>query len=89
MIHGSCSDYRAAATVDLAHDEADIDRQLTCPTLALWGSDGFMHRCFDLAALWRKRCADLRTATLPGAHFFVDQYPSETAALLADFLTAR
>jgi len=25
MIHGSCSDYRAAATIDLVHDGADID----------------------------------------------------------------
>jgi haloacetate dehalogenase len=87
MIHGSCNDYRAAATVDLDHDEADIDRQVSCPTLALWGSEGFMHQCFDMAALWRKRCSDLRTETLPGAHFFVDQFPKETAAVLADFLT--
>jgi haloacetate dehalogenase len=88
MIHGSCCDYRAAATVDLEHDRADIEagRQVTCPALALWGSDGFMHQNFDMAALWGERCADLRTATLPGAHFFVDQFPKETAAVLSDFL---
>jgi haloacetate dehalogenase len=86
MIHGSCCDYRAAATVDLEHDEADIERQVECPTLALWGSEGAMHQCFDMAAVWGQRCADLRTATLPGAHFFVDQFPKETAAILADFL---
>ena len=86
MIHGSCCDYRSAATVDLAHDEADIGRQVACPTLALWGSEGFMHQCFDMAALWRKRCSTLRVETLPGAHFFVDQFPAETAAVLADFL---
>jgi haloacetate dehalogenase len=88
MIHGSCNDYRAAPTVDLAHDEADVDRRVACPTLALWGSEGFMHQCFDMAALWGKRCSDLRTGTLPGAHFFVDQFPTETAAILADFLGA-
>ena len=87
MIHGSCCDYRAAATVDLEHDQEDIDRRVTCPTLALWGSEGFMHQCFDLEAQWGRRCADLRTATLPGAHFFVDQFPKETAAVLLDFLT--
>jgi haloacetate dehalogenase len=88
MIHGSCCDYRAAATVDLEHDAADIDRQVACPTLALWGSEGFMHQCFDMAALWGERCSDLRTETLPGAHFFVDQFPKETAAILFDFLPA-
>lgn len=87
MIHGSCCDYRASVKVDLEHDDADIDRQVSCPTLAFWGSEGFMHQCFDMEALWRRRCADLRTATLPGAHFFVDQFPKETAAVLLDFLT--
>ena len=86
MIRGSCGDYRAAATIDLEHDEADIDTKVGCPTLALWGSEGFMHRCFDLAAAWRKRCSDVRAETLPGAHFFVDQFPQETAAILIDFL---
>ena len=90
MIHATCCDYRAAATVDLAHDQADVDagRQVTCPALAFWGSDGFMHQYFDMAALWGERCTDLRTATLPGAHFFVDQFPKETAAVLLDFLGA-
>jgi haloacetate dehalogenase len=86
MIHGSCGDYRAAATIDLEHDEADIDRRVTCPTLALWGSEGFMHQCFDMAAQWGRRCSNLRAETLPGAHFFVDQLPKETAAVVADFL---
>ena len=45
-----------------------------------------MHQCFDMAAVWGQRCSDLRTATLPGAHFFVDQFPKETAAILLDFL---
>jgi haloacetate dehalogenase len=87
MIHGSCCDYRAAATIDLEHDQADVDRQVTCPTLAFWGSEGAMHQVFDMAAVWEQRCSDLRTATLPGAHFFVDQFPEETAAILLDFLT--
>ncbi|HET6521606.1 MAG TPA: alpha/beta hydrolase, partial [Geminicoccaceae bacterium] len=39
-IHALCEDYRAAATVDLAHDEADIDRRVACPLLALWGERG-------------------------------------------------
>jgi haloacetate dehalogenase len=86
MIRGSCGDYRATASIDLEHDEADIETKVGCPTLALWGSEGFMHRCFDMAATWRKRCSDVRAETLPGAHFFVDQFPRETAAVLSDFL---
>jgi len=86
MIHGSCSDYRAAATVDLAHDEADLERKVDRPTLVFWGSKGLMHQCFDIAAKWRERCADVRTASLPGGHFFPDQFPQETAEVLAEFL---
>lgn len=87
MIHGSCGDYRATPTIDLEHDDADIDRRIACPTLALWGSEGFMHSAFDMAGTWGDRCSRLRTATLPGAHFFIDQFPKETAGILIDFLT--
>lgn len=86
MIHGSCSDYRAAAGIDLEHDAADIDRKVACPTLALWGGNGVMHKLFDMAAAWRKRCAKVSPQTLPGGHFFVDQFPIETARVLTDFL---
>ncbi len=86
MIHGSCSDYRAAATVDLDHDRADLHVKVGCPTLAFWGSRGLMHKHFDVAAAWRKRCDDVRGASLPGGHFFVDQFPEETARILVEFL---
>jgi haloacetate dehalogenase len=89
MIHGSCSDYRAAATIDLEHDRADIDKKVQCPTLAFWGSAGLMHKFFDLAAEWKKRCADVRSASLPGGHFFVDQFPAETAKILEDFISSN
>jgi haloacetate dehalogenase len=52
MIHGSCSDYRAAATIDLEHDSADIERKVACRTLALWGAHGVMHKLFDIPATW-------------------------------------
>lgn len=86
MIHASCSDYRAAATIDLDHDAADLDRKVTCPTLVLYGADGAMARLFDLPAQWRRRCADVAAASLPGGHFFIDQLPEQTATLVGDFL---
>ena len=87
-IHGSCSDYRAGATIDLAHDEAGIHVKVQCPTLALWGSSGVMHRLFDMEAEWRKRCTGLTAASLPGGHFFPELSPAETAARLLAFLAA-
>jgi haloacetate dehalogenase len=86
MIHGSCADYRAAATIDLDHDAADLDRKVACPTLAFFGSRGAMARLFDIPAEWRKRCPRARGASLPGGHFFVDLFPNETARILLEFL---
>ena len=79
MIHGSCADYAAAATSDLELDTADLDRRVACPTLALFGSTGAMASCFDIPKEWRKRCTQLSADSLPGEHFFVDQFPKETA----------
>jgi len=89
MIHGSCSDYRAAATIDLKHDEADLDRKVECPTLVFYGSIGAMARLFDIPAEWRKRCANVTAASLPGGHFFVDLFPAETARVLVEFLDGQ
>lgn len=86
MIHGSCSDYRAAATVDLALDQADAHRRVECPTLVFYGTAGVMNALFDIPAKWRQRCRQVQTATLPGGHFFPDQFPDETAAELLRFL---
>ena len=41
---------------------------------------------FDIPAEWRKRCSDVTAASLPGGHFFVDQFPAETSRLLGGFL---
>jgi len=86
MIHGSCSDYRAAVSIDLEHDTADIDRMVKCPTLVLYGSTGQMAKLFDIPAQWRNRCADVTDASLPGGHFFVDKLPQQTAQMLKGFL---
>jgi haloacetate dehalogenase len=88
MIHGSCSDYRAAATIDLEHDAANIGRKVACPTLVFYGSSGVMARLFDIPAQWRRRCTDVSEASLPGGHFFVDQFPSDVARILREFLSA-
>jgi len=86
MIHGSCSDYRAAASIDLEHDGADIGTKVACPTLVFWGENGLMHKLFDMETEWKKRCANVVPARSPGGHFFPDAYPAETAARLIRFL---
>jgi haloacetate dehalogenase len=47
-VHAICEEYRAAATLDHAHDEADRGvRRITCPTLALWSSTGAVANWYD------------------------------------------
>jgi haloacetate dehalogenase len=85
-IRGMCADYRSAVSADLAHDTADHGRVVECPALAFWGTEGVMHQVFDLGAEWRARCRNLKIETLPGGHFFLDQFPDETARILKSFL---
>lgn len=86
MIHGSCCDYRAAVGPDLADDTASQGRKVQCPALVLYGSKGVMAGLFDIPAEWRKLCANIREASLPGGHFFVDQFPDQTTGILLEFL---
>ncbi len=86
MIHGSCSDYRAAAGIDLEHDSADIEHKVECPVFVFYGASGIMAKLFDIPAEWRKRCLDVSEASLAAGHFFVDQYPDDTARELLGFL---
>lgn len=91
MIAGSCADYRAAPVVDFAHDETSIAQgdKVACPTLVFYGAEGVMGRLFNLPAAWAALCRQTETATLPGGHFFVDQFPEETAEILSGFLSRQ
>lgn len=87
VIHASCEDYRAAATVDLEHDEADRDRRIACPLLVLWGERGLMHRRFDVLATWREKAAgSVEGRALPCGHYLAEERPEETTAELLRFL---
>ena len=56
-IRAMCEDYRAAATIDLEHDRADLGRRLPMPLLALWGSENPVWEGRDVLAAWRERAA--------------------------------
>jgi haloacetate dehalogenase len=84
-IHATCEDYRAGASIDLVHDEADLDRKVSCPLLVLWG-EGRLDRRFDVLACWRERAVDVRGRSLPGGHFLAEELPEETISELVSFL---
>jgi haloacetate dehalogenase len=84
-IHAACEDYRAAASIDLVHDESDIDRRIEFPLLALWGRRGIMEKYFDVLATWRERAVDVNGQAFDCGHFLPEEAPAETAAALLSF----
>ena len=85
-IHATCEDYRAAASIDLDHDRADLDRRITCPLLVLWGAHGVIERCFDALAEWRARADQVTGRVLPCGHYLAEEAPEETLKDLLAFL---
>ncbi len=87
MIHASCEDYRAAATIDIVHDDADGDAKIICPIHVLWGANGAIEAFFDCLALWRQRAQTVSGKSLPGAHYLAEELPDlvleETFAFLS------
>lgn len=86
-VHAACEDYRAAATIDIEHDNADDEqgRKIDCPLLVLWGKEGVIERCFDPLALWRLRAGNVTGTALPGGHYLAEQHPEEVVEELLRF----
>jgi len=87
-IHASCEDYRAGGSIDLVHDEADMDRKITCPVLALWGANGLVGRKYDVLAVWRERADHVSGKALPGGHWLAEELPESILAEVKQFLAA-
>lgn len=85
-----CEDYRAGATTDLAHDEADIaaGRTLSCPTLAVWGAAGIPSRGASPLEAWKALAPDIAGAAVESGHFVCEEAPEATLAAVLPFLTA-
>ena len=82
MIHATCEDYRAGATIDLEHDRADRDRPLECPVLILWGA---RTKPADLVEVWRTRARNVTGQSLDAGHFVAEEKPVDVAQRLGKF----
>ena len=85
-IHGMCEDYRAGASIDLKHDEADLAKKIACPLLTLWGLKGPMGRIYDVLAIWKERGVNVTGKGLPGGHNVQEEIPAEVLGELRPFL---
>jgi haloacetate dehalogenase len=79
-IHAMCEDYRAGASIDLKHDEADLGRKIECPLLVLWGERSPMGRIYDVLGIWRDRGTKVTGKGLPGGHNLQEDVPEQVLA---------
>ena len=87
-IAATCEDYRASATLDLAHDADDADARIACPLLVLWGQDGLVGRLYDVLEVWRAKASHVQGLPIAGGHFLPEERPEDTAAALIAFFDA-
>lgn len=84
-IHGTCEDYRAAATIDLEHDQQDLSTQITAPLLLLWGGKGIIGKRYDVLNVWQDRAVDVRGYALDCGHFLPEEDSANTYQILRNF----
>lgn len=90
-VHAICEEYRAAATLDHAHDVADrrSGRRIDCPVLVLWSGRGPLNAWYASEGgplgLWRAWADDIDGKPLDGGHFFPEELPQQTAYELNRF----
>jgi haloacetate dehalogenase len=86
-IHAICEEYRAAATLDYQHDEADRGkRRITCPILVLWSHVGAVARWHQPLEVWRRWSDEVHGGPIPVGHFIPEEAPDETTRYLIEFL---
>ena len=85
VIHASCEDYRAAATIDIDHDDADDGRRLTMPLQVLWAKDRVIDRYFDPILEWSKRAENVEGFSVTGSHYVAEEDPETIAQAYRHF----
>jgi haloacetate dehalogenase len=87
-IHGMCEDYRAGASIDLKHDQADLDHKIECPFMVLWGARGPMGRIYDVLSIWKERGRNVTGKAMPTGHNVQEEAPDAVLGELRSFLKA-
>ncbi len=94
-VHGICEEYRAAATVDVEHDRADktMSRHIECPMLHLWAEGGPLDILYAKdggpLGIWRQWAPQAQGQAMKGGHFFPEENPGDTVAVIKQFLSAQ
>ena len=92
-VHAICEEYRAPATLDREHDHEDqaSGRRISCPLLVLWSGTGALGSWYGGVGgplgLWQAWADNVEGWALQAGHFFPEEAPDETAAMLERFFS--
>ena len=86
ILHASCEDYRAGATIDLEHDRADFDARIQCPLLVLWGAQNPAYQQKDVLAIWQEKAINVRGKAVDSGHFIAEEIPDVLLKEVLPFL---
>jgi haloacetate dehalogenase len=81
--HAMMEDYRAGASVDLAHDLAAraAGHKLVCPVQVLWSAESP-----DVMAIWREWASEVEGARVDAGHLLAEEAPDVVLQHLMPFL---
>jgi haloacetate dehalogenase len=91
-VHAVCEEYRAAATIDVTHDNEDYasGRRIDCPLLVLWAEGGSLDTWYQQAGgplgIWARWAVNVTGRAIHGGHFFPEENPVDTVSELRAFL---
>ena len=83
-----CEDYRAAASIDLEHDRADVqaDKRIGCPLYVIWGERGVVNKLFTPIEDWQSRShGTVAGCTAPTGHYIPEEAPELLSAQMQAF----
>jgi haloacetate dehalogenase len=85
IIHATCEDYRAGASIDLQHHKEDNGKKIACPLQILWGERGLVGRAYETMKIWRDYADNVVGQPMPSGHFIPEEAPEETVKALLGF----
>jgi haloacetate dehalogenase len=88
-VHAICEEYRAAATLDVAYDNADRGRRkIARPVLVLWAREFSVAKWYEPLAIWSDWADNVDGEAVDCGHFIPEEAPDYTTAKLAAFFGA-
>lgn len=90
VVAATCADYRAGASTDFEHDDADrrAGKRIQCPVRVIWGRRYLAEQAASPLMAWRSWADDVSEEVLECGHFVAEEQPVACADALSRFFGA-